>query len=167
MGQVTFTIPDEHVVESRGASASIETGKLHANALARIFMYGLEQIVADSASSAASKADDEAGVTAATQEMMDKKIVTLYDGTLRIASSRTGDPVLREALALVIPKVREKLKANGYKVSGKGDDVVKASVIREQAVKFLGDRKSPPSDGAAKAWQLAAKRVEESAFDIG
>lgn len=155
--QVTINLPETFTIARRdGTSVTVETGKLHANALPYLFGYGVKQSVSDSASSAENA--DEAS------EMMGEKIAALYSGDIRIQSERTGDAVLRETLAVVLPAIKKLAQKQGHKVSGK--DAVKASVLRGMAIEFLGDRNSPPNAKAAEAWAKGRKRAEELAFSI-
>src|SRR5690606_7803469 len=111
MPTISFEAPTSVTVSRRdGSSVTVEIEKLPANALAHLFSYGVTQAVADAASSAG-------GDTGEANKMLADKVAALYSGNIRIASERTGDPVLREALAIVMPKVRDKFKAAGHNVT--------------------------------------------------
>ncbi len=107
---------------------TIDLAAMPDESLNYIFMYGLKQVLADAHSQAKTK--DEATA------MSEKKLAALYEGKFRVSSSRTSDPVLKEAKRLAGIALDGALAAKGLSRKDKTkEEITKA--IEALAPRFM------------------------------
>lgn len=108
---------DQFTAKVRGVDFTVDLDQLPANSLAKVFEYGMQRILNDSAANA--KTDEEA--TAMAQKRWDN----LVSGVLRASPNREGNPIKAEAKRIALakvaqaPKFRAWLAENGLKASDK------------------------------------------------
>jgi hypothetical protein len=111
-----------------------------------VIRIGLRNILMDSH---AGISTDETDYQAKARAIVEKKLEAMYNGEVRVAGTREGDPVRAEAMRLALAKVDQYLRAKGTKPSK-----VDAKVKREAAQKLLA--KDP------SIMELARTRVEQA-----
>lgn len=92
---------------------------------------------------------DEPDYQAKARAIVEKKLEAMYNGEVRVAGTREGDPVRAEAMRLALAQVDVFLRKTGKKPSK-----VEAKVKREAAQKLLA--KDPA------ILEMARSRVEQS-----
>lgn len=111
------------------------------DSLAKVFQYGLQQLMNDAAASAETDAE--------AIELATKRANNLRDGILRASAIREGDPIRAEAIRIATAKIEKAIKASGRKVK----DYASAD-IRKNALALL--EKDPTILAAAKVAVEAA-----------
>lgn len=75
---------------------------------------------------------DEPDYQAKARAVVEKKLEAMYNGEVRVAGTREGDPVRAEAMRLALAQVQATIRKAGKKVSG-----YKTSALREAATKLV------------------------------
>lgn len=105
MAKFTIELPDSFpVVMRNGATVTVETSKLPLHIVEFDTLYGIGQVLRDSASGAtkAAEAEGSSGVMAEAQAMMDAKLAAQYNGEVSTRGSGTGtDPRVLIARSIV------------------------------------------------------------------
>lgn len=113
MTKLTIELPDTYVVTMRnGASVEVDTAKVFGQLGAETALYGLGQVLRDSASAAskAAEAEGSLGVEAEAQAMMNAKLAALYAGTWSTRGDGSGvDPRTAIARSIVRKAIKEKV----------------------------------------------------------
>lgn len=122
-------------------------GQDHESPVAQHIIYiGLRNILMDCH---AGIPTDEPDYQAKARAVVEKKLEAMYNGEVRVAGTREGDPVRAEAMRLALGMVDKLLRASGKKPSK-----VDAKAKREAAQKLLTKDTS--------IMELASARVEQA-----
>jgi hypothetical protein len=112
MLKLNIELPETYVVSMRnGASVEVDIAKLFAQVGAEVALYGVGQVLRDSASGAskAAEAEGSKGVQAEAQAMMDAKLANLLEGNWTMRGEGGGvDPRTSIARSIVRKAIKEK-----------------------------------------------------------
>lgn len=112
------------VTIAKTETVAVDTGKLNEAVLRYVFNYGLKQILNDAGSSGKSAEEKVA--------MAEKKLASLYEGTIRAArGGKPGQtPLEVEVERLARAEVTAAIKASGRKVKDVEEDKLEAAIER-------------------------------------
>jgi hypothetical protein len=123
----------------KGIEREIDVAKLPQTALDHAVYIGLRNVLMDShASVTTDEYPDAAERATVAGAMVDKKLAALMSGDVRVQSTREGDPVRAEAIAMAIASLRPRVKAEGKHLkSEKHPDGITPAQLREAAIKTI------------------------------
>lgn len=145
----------------KGLNIVIDFKAMPQNAIDHILYIGARNILMDShASITADEYPDAEARADAALAMVDKKLVALMSGEVRVQSTREGDPVRAEAMRMATDIVKAKIKKTGKKVAD-----YEAKAVREAAAKLV----TPELLAQAKARvdETRAVGTDETLADLG
>lgn len=119
----------------KGIELNVDFNSLPPNALEHLLKIGARNVLMDAHAGINAKAHPELStddVVAQSRAVSEKKLAALMSGDVRVSSTREGDPVRAEAIAMAVAIVKGKVKAAGKKVSD-----YEASAIRAAAIKLV------------------------------
>lgn len=121
----------EIAIAKANTSLDVNVEGLEPNVLEYVIKYGLTQILNDAHSSVtpASEPDDDARKAKALS-LAEKKLAALVAGEVRSHGTRTGDPVMAEAIRLATQIVRNAIKASGKKLGNYSADQIRAAAVK-------------------------------------
>lgn len=140
----------------KGIELDVDLNAMPANAIAHLLYIGARNVLMDAHAGVNTKANPELtpdDIVAQSRAVSEKKLAALMSGEVRVQSTREGDPVRAEAMAMAVAIVKGKIKAAGKKVAD-----YEAKAIREAATKLV------TPELLAKA---AARVAEVKATDAG
>jgi hypothetical protein len=135
--KMQIEVSPDHTVSIRKTARAVNVAEWPEVSLAKVFAYGLQQLLNDAAAPAKTPAEVEGFVT--------KRIDNLANGVLRAATIRVGDPVEREANRIAREMVLAAFKKAGK--SPKGQDV--AGLTAKLLAKNPGIRETAKANVAA------------------
>ena len=146
----------------KGIDMEVDLGRFNAEVMEHIQYIGLRNILGDAHASVTPEAvlgkrangqlltpEDTAKIRAEAAAVAGKKLQALYAGEIRVAGTRTSDPVEAEMRRISIAVIQAELRKAGTKLSSIDDMVErvrtllagpKADAIRKAAVRAIEDR---------------------------
>lgn len=133
----------------RGITLDVDVDKFNPDVMSHVVYIGLRNILMDAHASATRKGgstDDEA------RALSEKKLAAMYNGEVRVTSTREGDPVAREMVRMATDIVKNAIRAKGgklgdYDVAGLAKAyVTKHPELRAKAEASVADAKSVTVD---------------------
>src|SRR6516162_4884036 len=100
----------------KGLEFDVDTSRLNAAVLEHVQYIGLRNILMDSHANHTKDADGDDYVEL-SRLTAEKKLDSMYNGEVRTASTREGDPVEAEAVRIALGKIKEAIRKAGKKVS--------------------------------------------------
>lgn len=134
----------------KGIELDIDTSKLNESVMAHVVYIGLRNILMDS-HAAITKESDGDNMQANAEAAAMKKLDAMYNGEIRVAGTREGDPVRAEAIRLGTADVTAAYRAKGIKPDPKKvRELVVANVGRwmEKAAARVAEAKALRSDAS-------------------
>lgn len=129
----------------------VDFSKFNSAVIDHILYIGARNILMDShASVTAEKSADVQGESLA---MAEKKLAAMYNGEVRTAGSRIGDPVKAEAIRIASDRIKAALRKAGRKLAD-----VDAKALRQSAVELVDA--TPAIMAQARANVEAAKALD-------
>lgn len=129
----------------------VDFTKFNQAVIDHILYVGARNILMDSHAGVTAEKSDN--VQAESLAVATKKLEAMYNGEVRTASSRTGDPVKAEAIRIASDKIKAAARKAGKKLAD-----IDAKALREAAVALVS--RTPAIMDQARANVEAAKAVE-------
>lgn len=119
----------------KGIELDVDFSAMPKNALEHLLYIGARNVLMDAHAGVNAKAQPELSdedIVAQSRAISEKKLAALMSGEVRVQSTREGDPVRAEAIAMAVAIVKGKIKAAGKKVAD-----YESKAIREAALKLV------------------------------
>ena len=147
----------------KGIELNVDFSTMPQNAIDHLLAIGARNVLMDTHAGINAKALPELTaeqVVEQSRAASEKKLAALMSGEVRVSSTREGDPVRAEAIAMAVAIVKGKIKSAGKKVAD-----YESKAVREAALKLVTPELL--AKAAARVAETKAAGGDEDLADLG